>query len=182
MLGCGGMATSSRQKPPILHMIDEEGAGGIDGDRERRSPVGAGAARTCLDLGLLDRRGGDHRGAGRGEGVRRIVAISAQPVLRGGAGEPWWHSLTARPLLRTIYRQVYRDLERMERTLAAGDTDWTVLRPPYLTNDPPAGRYRTAMDANVPGWSLARGDLARAMLDVLDRPATIRRAVGVGPN
>ncbi|GAA2696535.1 NAD(P)H-binding protein [Nonomuraea recticatena] len=68
----------------------------------------------------------------------------------------------------------------MERTLAAGDTDWTVLRPPYLTNDPPAGRYRTAMDANVAGWSLARGDLARAMLDVLDRPATIRRVVGVG--
>ncbi|MFC7713681.1 hypothetical protein [Nonomuraea recticatena] len=26
-----------------------------------------------------------------GAGVRWIVAISAQPVLRGGAGEPWWH-------------------------------------------------------------------------------------------
>ncbi|WP_101787314.1 NAD(P)-dependent oxidoreductase [Nonomuraea indica] len=115
-------------------------------------------------------------------GVRRIVAISAQPVLRGGAGDSWWYRLTARPLLRTIYRHVYRDLERMERILAAGDTDWTVLRPPYLTDDPPAGRYRTAMDANVPGWSLARSDLARAMLDALDDPATVRRAVGVGPN
>ncbi|MFI7449921.1 NAD(P)-dependent oxidoreductase [Nonomuraea sp. NPDC049714] len=117
-----------------------------------------------------------------GAGVRRIVAISAQPVLRGGAGEPWWHRLTTRPLLRTIYRHVYRDLERMERTLSASDTDWTVLRPPYLTDDPPVGRYRTAMDANVPGWSLARSDLARAMLDALDHPATIRRALGVGPN
>ncbi|MGN9788003.1 NAD(P)-dependent oxidoreductase [Nonomuraea sp. ZG12] len=117
-----------------------------------------------------------------GAGVRRIVAISAQPVLRGGAGEPWWHRLTTRPLLRTIYRHVYRDLERMERTLSASDTDWTVLRPPYLTDDPPVGRYRTAMDASVPGWSLARSDLARAMLDALDHPATIRRALGVGPN
>ncbi|NBE91813.1 sugar nucleotide-binding protein [Nonomuraea sp. KC401] len=114
-------------------------------------------------------------------GVRRIVAISAQPVLRGGAGEPWWHRLTIRPLVRTIYRHVYRDLERMEHVLAAGDTDWTVLRPPYLTDDPPSGRYRTAMEANLPGWSLTRGDLARAMLDTLDDPATIRRALGVGP-
>ncbi|MGW0485252.1 NAD(P)-dependent oxidoreductase [Nonomuraea sp. NPDC003214] len=114
-------------------------------------------------------------------GVRRIVAVSAQPVLRGGAGEPMWHRLTVRPLLRAIYRDVYRDLERMEGVLAAGDTDWTVLRPPYLTDDPPSGRYRTAVDAGVPGWSLPRGDLARAMLDVLADPATYRRALGVGP-
>ncbi|TDE56157.1 NADH-flavin reductase [Nonomuraea mesophila] len=114
-------------------------------------------------------------------GVRRIVAISAQPVLRGGAGEPWWHRLTILPLVRMIYRHVYRDLERMEHVLAASDTDWTVLRPPYLTDDPPSGRYRTAMEANLSGWSLTRGDLARAMLDTLDDPATIRRALGVGP-
>ncbi|GAA3667306.1 hypothetical protein GCM10022224_034370 [Nonomuraea antimicrobica] len=92
-------------------------------------PRGRTATSVCSTAvaGIID--------AMAGAGVRRIVAISAQPVLRGGAGEPWWHRLTTRPLLRTIYRHVYRDLEPMERTLSASDTDWTVLRPPYLTND-----------------------------------------------
>ncbi|MEV4566131.1 NAD(P)H-binding protein [Nonomuraea sp. NPDC049419] len=75
------------------------------------------------------------------------------PLTRSSAGAG------GRPLLRAVYRHVYRDLERMERILTA--SDWTDLRPPCLTDDPPADRYRTAMDANVPGWSLARSDLAR---------------------
>jgi putative NADH-flavin reductase len=114
-------------------------------------------------------------------GVRRVVALSAQPVLRGGAGEPLWFRATVRPLIRAVYRNVYADLERMERVLAASAADWTVLRPPYLIDKSATGRYRSAIEANVPGRSLARGDLAEAMLDVVDDPATIRHALGVGP-
>ncbi|MER5320949.1 NAD(P)-dependent oxidoreductase [Streptosporangium roseum] len=111
-------------------------------------------------------------------GVGRVVALSAQPVLRTGAGEPIWFRLTVRPLIRRIYRDVYADLDRMEGTLAAGTADWTVLRPPYLTDKPATGRYRAATEANVPG-SMTRPDLARAILDVLQDPATIRHAIGV---
>jgi putative NADH-flavin reductase len=114
-------------------------------------------------------------------GVSRVVAVSAQPVLCGGAGEPLWFRATVRPLIRAVYRRVYADLARMEATLAASNTEWTVLRPPYLTDKPATGRYRSARNANVPGGSLARGDLAQAMLDVLTDPATVRQAVGVGP-
>ncbi|MHA6625255.1 NAD(P)-dependent oxidoreductase [Pseudonocardia sichuanensis] len=112
-------------------------------------------------------------------GVRRIVAVSAQPVLRSGAGEPAWHRATLRPLVRAVYRTVYADLERMEQVLAAGRADWTVVRPPYLTDGPATGAYRSALEANVPGGSISRADLARALLDVLDDPVSVRHAIGV---
>jgi hypothetical protein len=40
------------------------------------------------------------------------------------------------------------------------------------------GRYRGAAETNVPG-SMTRPDVARAILDVLQDPATIRHAIGV---
>lgn len=43
-------------------------------------------------------------------GVRRMVALSAQPVLRRGTGEPLWFRMTARPIIRAVYRRVYADL------------------------------------------------------------------------
>jgi uncharacterized protein YbjT (DUF2867 family) len=67
---------------------------------------------------------------------------------------------------------------RMEEILAASTADWTVLRPPMLTGKPATGRYRSAVDADVPG-GMTRGDLARAMFDVVTEPSTVRRAIGV---
>jgi uncharacterized protein YbjT (DUF2867 family) len=72
-------------------------------------------------------------------------------------------------------------LQAMEQVLAASGADWTVLRPPYLTDKSATNLYRTATEANAPGGSLARADPAQAMLDVVHDPATIRRAVGVDP-
>ena len=77
------------------------------------------------------------------------------------------------------YRDVYADLECMEQVLAAGRADWTVVRPPYLTDGPATGAYRSALEANVPGGSISRADLARALLDVLADPASVRHAIGV---
>ncbi|WP_165491920.1 NAD(P)-dependent oxidoreductase [Egibacter rhizosphaerae] len=85
--------------------------------------------------------------------------------------------LTLRPIVRTIFRRVYADLEAMEQVLAASSLDWTVLRPGYLTDHPATG-YRLAIEANVPG-AMRRADLARAMLDVLDDPTTQHRALGI---
>ncbi|WP_049572561.1 NAD(P)-dependent oxidoreductase [Nonomuraea sp. SBT364] len=114
-------------------------------------------------------------------GVRRVVAVSAQPVLRTGAGETPLFRTVALPVVRAVFRTVYEDLERMEEALTASTADWTVLRPPMLTGKPATGRYRSAVDANVPG-TMTRGDLAGAMLGVLPDPFTVRRAIGVaGP-
>ncbi|GAB3144510.1 SDR family oxidoreductase [Micromonospora sonneratiae] len=114
--------------------------------------------------------------------VRRIVAISAQPVLRNGGGEPFWFRSTVLPIVRALHRSIYVDLARMEQILVASAAEWTIVRPPMLTDKPGTGRYRTAFEANIAGSSLTRADLATALLDVLADPTTVRHAIGVtGP-
>lgn len=53
-------------------------------------------------------------------GVRRVVALSAQPVLRSGAGEPLWFRMTIRPTIRAVYRRVYADLGRVPKSVGDG--------------------------------------------------------------
>jgi putative NADH-flavin reductase len=115
----------------------------------------------------------------RRKGVRRIVAVSASPVLRTGYGEPWWFRRVVRPAVHRLGRDLYADLEGMERTLRAADADldWTVLRPGYLVDHPAAG-YRLVQDANAVG-NVHRADLAAALLSVVGDPATAGHAYGL---
>jgi len=45
--------------------------------------------------------------------------------------------------------------------LHKSDLDWTVIRPPMLTNGPRTGEYRTAMKKHLSaGWAISRANLA----------------------
>jgi uncharacterized protein YbjT (DUF2867 family) len=113
-------------------------------------------------------------------GVRRFVAVSAMPVGPTPEGESWANRRILIPLIQTMLRDIYADLAAMEDEIRRSATDWTVLRPPKLLNSPLSGTYRTAVGGNVPrGRSIARADVAHAMLAVLDDPATIGQAVGI---
>ena len=62
-------------------------------------------------------------------------------------------------------RERYADLARMEDVLRASDLDWTIFRPPRLTNGRLTGAYRTAVGRNLRGGALiSRADVAHAML------------------
>lgn len=109
----------------------------------------------------------------------RVVAISAQPVGRDDDGPAWWQRMILLPIIRLVYRRAYADLARMEDVLRASAAMWSVFRPPYLTDDP-HNTYRLRVDATPSGnLSVARADLAMAMLDVLDDPTTYRRFLGI---
>ncbi|GAB3483950.1 NAD(P)-dependent oxidoreductase [Nocardiopsis coralliicola] len=114
----------------------------------------------------------------RRAGVRRIVAISAATVTDKGDG-PFTRMLV-KPLLVRMLRHPRADSLRMEAVLDGSGLDWTVLRPPKLTDKPATGRYRTADGANVRGGiTIPRADVAHAALAALTDPARIRTAVGV---
>jgi uncharacterized protein YbjT (DUF2867 family) len=84
------------------------------------------------------------------------------------------------PTLAAAFRDVYADLALMEDVLRDSGLDWTVVRPPRLTNRPATGTYRTAIGRNLRrGLLVSRADVAHLMLDVLKRPETIGQAVGV---
>jgi len=64
--------------------------------------------------------------------------------------------------------------------VTASDLDWTIVRPPRLTNGPVTGRYRIE-DDRMPrgGSSVSRADVAHFLLDELERGAHVRRMVGM---
>jgi putative NADH-flavin reductase len=113
-------------------------------------------------------------------GVRRLVAVSAVPVGPVPTGESLLNRRIILPLISTFAREVYADLATMEDEIAHSTTDWTVVRPPKLNNKPLTGKYRTSVGANVPrGYSISRADVAHAMLQMLNDPATFRQPVGI---
>jgi putative NADH-flavin reductase len=124
-------------------------------------------------------------------GVRRIVAVSASPVgtvaSRGNPRPPkqdpgdgfFMRHLFSR-IAAARFGKVYDDLAAMEDILRDSGLDWTVIRPPQLTDKPLSGTYRTAFEQNLRGGlSVPRADVAHLMLEVLGQPDTIGHAIGI---
>ena len=124
-------------------------------------------------------------------GVRRIVAISASPVgtqaspgrpapPRHDPGDGFIMRHVGVRIAKTLFGQVYIDLALMEDILRTSGLDWTILRPPQLTDKPLTGRYRTAYGHNLRGGrSVPRADVAHYMLAVLTKPETIGQVIGI---
>jgi putative NADH-flavin reductase len=124
-------------------------------------------------------------------GVRRIVVVSAAPVAtvpsagrpkppRHDPGDGFLMRHLLSPLVKAAFRQAYADLALMEDVLRDSGLDWTVIRPPRLTDKPLAGRYRTAYGRNLRrGVFVSRADVAQLMLRVLDQPQAIKQVIGI---
>ena len=111
--------------------------------------------------------------------VRRFVGVTAIPAGPGDHNSALDRYVVL-PLLRRFFGGGYDDMRRMEDLLAASDRDWTVFRPPRLTNGAPTERHRTAVDAPLPrAWSVSRADLAAAMLAAAQDPALVGHAVTI---
>lgn len=111
--------------------------------------------------------------------VSRIVVVTAIPAepaeLKSHLDRTVLH-----PLLHLFFGGGYDDMARMETLLARSDRDWTVLRPPRLTNRAATGRCRMAVDAALPhARTLSRADLAAAMLAATGDRNLIRHAVNI---
>ena len=124
-------------------------------------------------------------------GVRRIVAVSAAPVgtvaspgnpnpPRHDPGDGFFMRHLFSRIAAARFGKVYDDLALMEDVLHDSGLDWTVLRPPQLTDKPLTGTYRTAVGQNLRGGlSVPRADLAHLMLAALSQPETIGQAIGI---
>jgi putative NADH-flavin reductase len=113
-------------------------------------------------------------------GVSRIVALSAVPVSKPEEKD-FVDRYIAHPLLGLFFKGSYDDLRRMEADLrTTSDINWTVLRPPRLTDKPATGKYRMAVESPLKGaQDISRADLASAMLKVIDDQATFHKVAVV---
>ncbi|MDI3385791.1 SDR family oxidoreductase [Streptomyces sp. B-S-A8] len=113
-------------------------------------------------------------------GTRRFLAVSAAPLAPEPADQKFLHRRVVVPLIGTLLKPVYDDLKVMEAEVRRSDTDWTLVRPPKLLDRPVTGTYRTALNVNLRGGgTIARADVAHAMLAMIDDPATVQQGVSV---
>jgi putative NADH-flavin reductase len=126
----------------------------------------------------------------RSTSVGRLIVVSAAPVSTTPSpgrpnpprdpGEGFITRTVLSPMIKTVLRKHYADLARMEDLLRDSDLDWTSMRPPRLNDKPLTGTYRMAIEQSLRGGTLiSRADVAHGILTALDRPDTIRKAVGI---
>ena len=95
-------------------------------------------------------------------GVRRLICVTGI-----GAGDSRGHGgfLYDRVIAPFLLKTIYQDKDRQEALIRASGTDWTIVRPGFLTNGPLTGTYRVLTDlTGVTAGRIARADVAHFML------------------
>lgn len=109
-------------------------------------------------------------------GVRRFLVVSNCGMVTEGDGPLTKHLV--KPILWRILKNPWTDMLHMEEVIRASDLDWTIIRPPQLTDGPRTNRYRTAVNRNVRGGNrLSRADLADCVLRELPNQDSTRTAI-----
>src|SRR5882672_2278544 len=92
-------------------------------------------------------------------GVSRVVVESVAFLFKNSVLPP------AYLLGRLFFPATVADASAMERVFGAGGLDWTMVRPPELTDKPYTGKYRVC-EGHLPrfGFTISRADVADFMI------------------
>jgi putative NADH-flavin reductase len=106
-------------------------------------------------------------------GVRRVQLVSAAFLFQR-------IGMLGAILKPTLFRFMAPDMAAMEREIMKEDLEWTVLRPPRLTNGPLTRRYRVA-EGELPasGYAISRADVADFMINEAEKPLYVHQIVGL---
>jgi putative NADH-flavin reductase len=107
-------------------------------------------------------------------GISRVVVESVAFLFRDSLVPP------AYLFGRLFFPRTVADASAMERVFGESDLDWTMVRPPGLTDKPYTGKYRLR-EGHLPrfGITISRADVADFMLKVVENRSAIRKVVGV---
>ena len=116
----------------------------------------------------------------RHHGPRRLIVVSNSGMHVDDEDGPMTRHLV-KPILRRVLRHAFADMRRMEGRVRTSGLDWTIVRPPMLTNGLHTANYRTALDRNLRGGTtISRADLADQLLRCLTDDRTVHATVAVG--
>jgi putative NADH-flavin reductase len=105
-------------------------------------------------------------------GVRRAVVVSSGLLFEE-------QNAVGKLLRGTLFRNLLPDMTAMEATLEKDGLEWTIVRPPRLTNGPLTKSY-SAADGRLPkGMTVSRACVADFMIKEAERPAHVRQIVGL---
>ena len=106
-------------------------------------------------------------------GPRRLLVVSVAALFKD-----------AGPVVaifrRTLLRNIVADAAEMERVVTSSHLDWTIARPPKLTNGPMTRHYRVA-DGHQPGGMpfVSRADVSDFLLNELEQTRHVHQIVGM---
>ena len=105
-------------------------------------------------------------------GVRRAVVVSSGLLFEE-------QNAIGKLLRGTLFRNLLPDMTAMEATLEKDGLEWTIVRPPRLTNGPLTKSYSVA-DGRLPkGMTVSRACVADFMIKEAEQPAHVRQIVGL---
>ncbi len=81
---------------------------------------------------------------------------------------------------RLFFPGTVADASAMEQVFAESGLDWTIVRPPQLTDKPYTGKYRVR-EGRLPGFGfkISRADVADFMLKAVENRSSIGKIVGI---
>jgi putative NADH-flavin reductase len=126
------------------------------------------------DANLLERFARALTTAMPSAGVRRVIVESVAFLFKDSIFPP------AYVLGRLFFPRTIADASAMERIFANTDLDWTMVRPPQLTDKPYTGKYRVR-EGHLPrfGLKISRADVADLMIKLVENHASICNVVGI---
>jgi putative NADH-flavin reductase len=126
------------------------------------------------DYDLLTRFSASLIEAAKHTTLRRVLVVSVAFLFRNVLVPP------AYLLGKLFFPSIVRDAANMEEQIVRSELDWTLVRPPQLTDTPLTGKYRFRV-GSLPslGFKISRADVADYMLQALEDDTTIGEIVGV---
>jgi putative NADH-flavin reductase len=81
---------------------------------------------------------------------------------------------------RLFFSRLVDDASAMERIFEASGLDWTMVRPPELTDKPHTGKYRVR-EGHLPpfGFKISGADVADFMINLVENRSSVHKVVGV---
>jgi putative NADH-flavin reductase len=112
-------------------------------------------------------------------GVRRVFFISAS-ALEISPLLPFYVRFVAKYVVQKLLKYMYADLRIMEKLVKESDMDWTIMRPPRLTDKPVTGHYRFAVNEFLKNClRISRADVAHFMLNNIAIKATYKTTIEI---
>jgi putative NADH-flavin reductase len=107
-------------------------------------------------------------------GVKRVVVESVAFLFKDSIIPP------AYLLGRLLYPSVVADASAMEKLFQESGLEWTIARPPELTDKPYTGKYRVR-EGHLPpfGFKISRADVADFMIQAVENRSSIGKIVGI---
>lgn len=112
-------------------------------------------------------------------GTTRIICLSSVGVVIPPRSSILV-KLATKYVLQRLFKHLYEDMLRMEAVLQESDLNWTVIRPPQLTDTQRTGHYRTTINEPIRNPSkISRADLADYIVNYLTDEKTFKARIEI---